>query len=265
MLTIGEFSKLSHISSRMLRYYDSIGLLCPAHTGQENEYRYYDVSQLQTLLKIEKLKGYGFTLSEIKDLLVLPQDSLAREIHHRRLRAYKELNEMRKTLRRMEDDLIKMEESDLIEEKYHVIIMETPSQRFFGIRRKINVSETHDLFQALKAEMKKRGIQRAGTTQLLYHDKEFSYENMDVEAQAQVTGEHPEIQDVPAQLCAATTHTGPYEDIHYAYDAICSWMSKHPEYKICGPSIERYIKDEDSVKSPEELETGILFPIKKVS
>lgn len=65
MLTIGEFSKLSHISSRMLRYYDGMGLLCPAHTGQDNGYRYYDVSQLQTLLKIENLKEYGFTLSEM--------------------------------------------------------------------------------------------------------------------------------------------------------------------------------------------------------
>ena len=42
MLTIGEFSKLSHVSSRMLRYYNSMGLLCPAHMGKENGYRYYD-------------------------------------------------------------------------------------------------------------------------------------------------------------------------------------------------------------------------------
>jgi DNA-binding transcriptional MerR regulator len=265
MLTIGEFSKLSHISSRMLRYYDGMGLLCPAHTGQDNGYRYYDVSQLQTLLKIENMKEYGFTLSEIKDLLPLSQEVLAQQIHHRRLKAYEELNEMSKTLRRMEDDLIKMEESDLIQEKYRVIVMETPSQQVFRIRKSINISETHDLFQELKAEMKKRGIQRAGATQLLYHGEEFSYENMDVEAQVQVTGEHLEIQQIPAQLCAATTHIGPYEDIRYAYDAICAWMSGHPEYKICGPAIERYIKDEDSVKSPEELETGILFPIEKIS
>jgi DNA-binding transcriptional MerR regulator len=59
MLTIGEFSKLSHVSSRMLRYYDSMGLLCPVHMGKENGYRYYDALQLNTLLKIESLKQYG--------------------------------------------------------------------------------------------------------------------------------------------------------------------------------------------------------------
>nr|WP_319487802.1 MerR family transcriptional regulator [uncultured Caproiciproducens sp.] len=265
MLTIGEFSKLSHISSRMLRYYDRMGLICPAHTGRENGYRYYDVSQFQTLLKIENLKGYGFTLSEIKELLPLPQEILAQKIHYRRLKAYEELNEMRKTLRHMEDDLMKMEGSDLMQEKYHVIVMETPPQRVFGIRKRINIAETHDLFQQLKEEMEKRGIQRAGATQLLYHGEEFSYENMDVEAQTQVAGEHPDIKQIPAQLCAVTTHIGPYENIRYAYDAICAWMAGHPEYKSCGPAIERYLKDEDTIKSPEELETGVLFPIKKIS
>jgi effector-binding domain-containing protein len=142
--------------------------------------------------------------------------------------------------------------------------METPQQRVFGIRRKINIGEVHELFQELKQEMQKRGLKRVGATQLLYHGEEFSYENMDVEAQVQVGGEDSDICEIPAQLCAVTTHVGPYEEIHCAYSALCSWICDHPEYKICGPAIERYIKDENSVKSPEELETGILFPIEKI-
>ena len=39
MLTIGDFSRLSHVSPRMLRYYDTMGLLCPESIG-ENGYRY---------------------------------------------------------------------------------------------------------------------------------------------------------------------------------------------------------------------------------
>jgi DNA-binding transcriptional MerR regulator len=264
MLTIGEFSKLSHVSSRMLRYYDSMGLLCPVHMGKANGYRYYDALQLNTLLKIESLKQYGFSLSEIRDMLPLSREALAQKIHCRVLKAYEELNGMRKTLRHMEDDLMKMEESEFMQEKYDVIVMETPQQRVFGIRRKINIGEVHELFQELKQEMQKRGLKRVGATQLLYHGEEFSYENMDVEAQVQVGGEDSDICEIPAQLCAVTTHVGPYEEIHCAYSALCSWICDHPEYKICGPAIERYIKDENSVKSPEELETGILFPIEKI-
>ena len=41
MLKIGEFSKPSRVSVRMLRYYDAIGLLKPAETGRFTDYRYY--------------------------------------------------------------------------------------------------------------------------------------------------------------------------------------------------------------------------------
>lgn len=265
MLTIGEFSKISHISSRMLRHYDKIGLLSPVYTGSENGYRYYDISQIQILHRIEKLKKYGFTLSEIKELMTLKEEAAANKIHSRRIKAYEELNEMRKAIRHMEDDLMKMEESDLMQDKYNVILMEIPAQKVFGIRKRINVGETHDLFMQLKNEMNKRGISRCGATQLIYYGKEFSYEDMDVEAQVQVSGENSEIKEITAQLCAVTTHIGPYEEIHYAYDSIGTWMANHPEYKIAGPAIERYIKDEGTVKFKEELETGILFPVKKLN
>lgn len=264
MLTIGEFSKLSHISSRMLRYYDAMGLLRPHHTGQENGYRYYDEVQLQTLFKIESLKGYGFTLAEIQELISLSQEKLAVRIHSRRIKAYEELHELRKKLRLMEDELLNMEGMNMVQEKYNVIIMDTPPQRVFGMRRKISIAEAQNMFSDLLDEMNKSGLKRAGSTQLLYHGEEFSYEDMDVEAQVQVSGEHEGVKEIPGELCVATTHIGPYETIKYAYDAISAWMANHPEYKICGPVIERYLKDMDSVSSAEELETGVLFPVKKM-
>lgn len=263
MYTIGEFSRLSHVSSRMLRHYDAIGLLRPAHTGKENGYRYYDPSQLAKLLQIETLKSYGFTLAQIAGLVTLPQDALVQRIHSRRTKAYEELNRLRETLRKMEDEIIRMEGKSMVQEKYHVIVMETPPQKVFGIRKTINVGEIHNLFQELHSEMKKKGLVRAGATQLIYQGEEFSYEKMDVEAQVQVSGDHPEVKNIPAQLCVATTHIGPYDRIKDAYDAICSWLSVHPEYKVSGPSFERYLKDEQSVSSPEELETGVLFPVIK--
>ena len=174
MFTIGEFSKLCHVSSRMLRHYDAIGLLRPAHTGTENSYRYYDEAQLPTLFQIETLKGYGFALAQIPELLTLPQEELAQRIHCRRLKAYDELHNLRKTLRRMEDDIIKMEGKSMVQEKYYVIVMQTPPQRVFSIRKKICIAEIHELFQELLQEMSKRGLTRAGATQQLYHGDEFN-------------------------------------------------------------------------------------------
>ncbi|NLW78072.1 MAG: MerR family transcriptional regulator [Ruminococcaceae bacterium] len=264
MLTIGAFAQKGGVTARMLRHYDKLGLLCPAHVAQHNGYRYYDEAQLATLAQVETLKRYGFSLAEIAGLLPLPQPQLAVRVHARRLKAYEELAALRKALRRMEDDIMEMEGTGLLMDKYHVIVMEAPPQKVFGLRRTINVSETHALFQDLKAEMAKRGLKRTGVTQLLYHGQDFSYDSMDVEAQAEVAQDGDGVYTLPGGQFAAVTHTGPYETIKYAYEALGSWMRQHPEYRVRGPAVERYLKDEEMAASPEELETGVLFPVQAV-
>ncbi|MEL7433945.1 MAG: MerR family DNA-binding transcriptional regulator, partial [Chloroflexota bacterium] len=52
MFKIGDFSKLSQVSSKALRYYDNIGLLKPAHVDSFSGYRYYTVDQLPRLNRI---------------------------------------------------------------------------------------------------------------------------------------------------------------------------------------------------------------------
>ncbi len=69
MLSIGEFSKISHLTMKTLRYYDEIGLLKPAFIDAKNGYRYYDIFQLEIALLITRLKTYLFSLEEIKDIL----------------------------------------------------------------------------------------------------------------------------------------------------------------------------------------------------
>ena len=55
MLKIGEFSKLSRVSVRMLRHYDEIGLLKPAEIDCFTEYRYYREDHLPN----HRAEGYG--------------------------------------------------------------------------------------------------------------------------------------------------------------------------------------------------------------
>jgi DNA-binding transcriptional MerR regulator len=49
MFKIGEFSKLSQVSVRMLRYYDEIGILKPAEVDYFTNYRLYSTEQIMTL------------------------------------------------------------------------------------------------------------------------------------------------------------------------------------------------------------------------
>ena len=69
MLKIGDFSKLSRISIRMLRHYDEIGLLAPQSTDSFTGYRYYGEDQLPVAGQINALKDMGFGLSAIGEIL----------------------------------------------------------------------------------------------------------------------------------------------------------------------------------------------------
>ena len=71
MLKIGEFSKLTQVSVRMLRHYDEIGLLKPAEIDRFTDYRYYKEEQLPAMCRIKALKDMGFSLADIVRIMQL--------------------------------------------------------------------------------------------------------------------------------------------------------------------------------------------------
>ena len=70
MLSIGEFSKICKVSTKTLRYYDEIGLINPSKINQENGYRYYSIEQLETMLFVNRLKQYNFSLEEKEKIII---------------------------------------------------------------------------------------------------------------------------------------------------------------------------------------------------
>jgi DNA-binding transcriptional MerR regulator len=69
MLSIGDFAGLGRVSVRMLRHYDAIGLLRPAHVDPHSGYRWYTVDQLRTLNRVLALKDLGFTLHQVQAMI----------------------------------------------------------------------------------------------------------------------------------------------------------------------------------------------------
>ena len=67
MYRIGEFSKLTNLSIRTIRYYNDIGLLIPEEVDIFTNYRYYGKRNIYEAKIIEELKSVGFTLEEIKN------------------------------------------------------------------------------------------------------------------------------------------------------------------------------------------------------
>jgi len=262
MLTIGDFSRLSRVTPRMLRHYDALGLLRPEAVG-DNGYRYYRQEQLSDLVRIQWLKGYGFSLGEIGPLLELEDSQLLPHLRRRRLDLCRELSRQQGLIHQIEADILQMEGTKFMENQYHVVLIQDPEQKVFSIRETIGVDQYHDFFERLYREAGERGLAQAGPIQMLYHDEAFSHERSDVEAQMVVAQDGPDVKIKPACLCAAVQHRGPYERLQYAYDALCAWMAEHTEYRICGPAMDRYFGDPDNTP-PDQLETGVLFPVEKV-
>lgn len=65
MYSIGEFASIGRVSVRMLRHYDAIGLLRPAHVDPHTGYRSYDDRQFGRLLEVLGYKDLGLRLEAI--------------------------------------------------------------------------------------------------------------------------------------------------------------------------------------------------------
>lgn len=263
MLTIGDFSRLCRVTPRTLRHYDALGLLCPQTVG-ENGYRYYRQEQLSVLVKIQRLKGYGFSLGEIKPLLELEDSQLLPYLRQKRQTMRAELEEKKTEIGQIENEILRMEGKNFMENLYHVVLLEEPEQRVFSIRKTIGIDGYHELFNELRAEAKKQGLQQAGPVQMLYYDMGFDPAGSDVEAQMVVAQDAPGVRLSPAHTRAAVLHKGAYGNLHHAYEALCAWLGEHTEYRICGPAMDRYLNDPHNV-SEDELLTGVSFQVEKVT
>ena len=76
-VTIGDFSRASHLSVKTLRHYHDVGLLEPSEVDPDNGYRYYSEDQIPVAQVIRRLRGLQMPVAEVKSVLAAP-DSDAR-------------------------------------------------------------------------------------------------------------------------------------------------------------------------------------------
>jgi MerR family copper efflux transcriptional regulator len=108
-MNIGAAAAASGVNAKMIRYYESIGLLRPA-SRRDNSYRQYGPKDIHELRFIGRARNLGFSIEEIGALLSLwrDQDRSSREVrriaagHLSSLEArIAELQDMAGTLRRL--------------------------------------------------------------------------------------------------------------------------------------------------------------------
>ena len=72
-MNIGQASKASGVSSKMIRYYERIGLIEPAHRT-DSSYRTYTDNDIHTLRFVRRARDLGFSVEQMKTLLALWRD-----------------------------------------------------------------------------------------------------------------------------------------------------------------------------------------------
>ncbi|MET0517279.1 MAG: Cu(I)-responsive transcriptional regulator [Burkholderiaceae bacterium] len=109
MITIGEAAARSGVSAKMLRHYESLGLL-PAVARTEAGYRLYSEQDVHTLRFIRRARDLGFRVAEIAELLKLWQNRRRASSEVKRIalahvadlqRRLDEMTAMKRTLERL--------------------------------------------------------------------------------------------------------------------------------------------------------------------
>jgi len=123
MIRIGDFSKLSRVSIKTLRYYDEMGLLKPIQVDRFTGYRYYEFDQLPQLYRILALKDLGFSLEEIGHFLDsdLSVEQMRGMLKLRQAEIRQQMEAEAERLERVERWLREIEQEDSMS-KYDVVI-----------------------------------------------------------------------------------------------------------------------------------------------
>lgn len=97
LLSIGEFSRMTHVSVKALRHYHDLDLLRPARIDPASGYRFYATAQAPTARLIRRFRDLGMPLDEVKVVLTATDQAVRDEVIANHLRSMERQLEQTKT------------------------------------------------------------------------------------------------------------------------------------------------------------------------
>jgi DNA-binding transcriptional MerR regulator len=275
MLKISDFSKLSLVSVKALRYYDERGLLKPARVDPSTGYRFYSASQLTRLNRILAMKDMGLDLSQIAFLLDQEptSDQIRGMLRLKQVELHQQLAEGQIQLTRIEAWLQAFEQEAMMP-AYDIVLRKVAPLRVAQARGMAAKMEQPELgitlgrlFAEVMGTLTGQGATIVGPGITLYYDAEYREQDIDVGACLAFTGELRETEQVkevelPAvEMMASVIHHGSFTTMHQAYHAILGWIEANG-YRISGPNRELNLEFEPG-GDESKFVTEIQFPVEK--
>lgn len=270
---IGEFSKLSLVSVKALRYYDELGLLRPERVDDFTGYRYYSARQLPRLNRILALKDMGLSLEQIAQLLdkELTPDQVRGMLRLKQVELRQQLGEVEECLVRI-GAWLEAFEQEVTMPAYDVILKKVAPLRVVQIRGVAptigQIGLTLDrLFNEVMEYITQHGAAPLAPGITVYYDPEFCERDVNVGACLAFEGslqgnDTVEVEELPGfETVASVIHHGSFSTLSPAYNAIFKWIETQG-YTISGPNRElnlEYERGGDQSRFVTELQ----FPINK--
>lgn len=263
---IGLFAQMNRITVKALRFYEEQGLLLPAKIDEESGYRYYTMSQMETLHRILALKEAGFTIEDMKHLNASGDE---RGFLLRKKKALLEkIAELTLQLSKIDGYLMAGGNSL----SAPVMVKTIPETVCAVMRRRI------DSYDALFEIMPELGgyMEDAGCTCALpeycftqYLEPGFQEAQILVEVCEAVTEkkadrERLRFRTIPEIRAACIYHKGSYRDFPKTYEVILRYIEENG-YEICGNIRESYIDGVWNKDSEDEWLSEIQIPVVKKS
>jgi DNA-binding transcriptional MerR regulator/effector-binding domain-containing protein len=263
-LSIGAFSRLTHLSVKTLRYYHEVGLLEPAVVDPDSGYRYYRPGQAHSAHLVRRFRDLGLPVADVKAVLAAP-DLTARDTI---LAGH--LDRMREQLRQTEaavDSLRRMLEGATTAIAIEERVLEggpTISAAADLVRKDV-VAWWWGAFARLRAIAAAAGLEQAGPVGGLFDDELFTQDAGHVRVYLPVR-ESPALDgtgarwELPAGRFAVALHAGPHGDIDRAYAALGTHAAASGR-DGSGPVRERYLADPLDTPDVTQWRTEVCWPL----
>jgi len=248
MFKIGEFSRFSRVSVKMLRHYDEIGLLKPAHVDRFSGYRYYTADQLPRLNRIVLLKDLEFSLEQIAHLL---DESLSTaeirgvlKLKRSEIQTRMQADARRLTLLQQAMDHLLLDEPLL---PHAIILRDVPTQQVASIRQTVTPDGITALFERLEAIVAQHDARAISPPLTIYHDMEYAEDQQDVAVAVPVSKAFAPAQadvrvhELAGAQMACIVYTGGYSSTDPLIRQFPGWLAANT-HRAAGPLREVYLR-----------------------